>query len=59
MTLNFLTVEGLINKLGDNNLSIPEIMNIFYERINEKNNEINAIISKIPFSNLKKRILLS
>ena len=59
MTVNFLTVESLINKMGDNDLSIPEIINVFYERINEKNNEINAVISKIPYSNLKKRILLS
>ena len=59
MTVNFLTVESLINKIGDNDLSIPEIINVFYERINEKNNEINAVISKIPYSNLKKRILLS
>ena len=59
MTVNFLTVESLINKMDDNYLSIPEILNVFYKRINEKNNEINAVISKIPYSNLKKRILLS
>ena len=59
MTLNFLTVESLINKLDDNDLSIPEINNVFYKRINEKNNEINAVVSKIPYSNLQKEILQS
>ena len=59
MTLNFLTVESLINKLDDNDLSIPEIINIFYKRINERNNEINAVISKIPYRKLQKEILLS
>ena len=59
MTLNFLTVESLINKLDDNDLSIPELINVFYKRINEKNNEINAVISKIPYSKLQKEILLS
>ena len=59
MTLNFLTVESLINKLDDNDLSIPEIINFFYKRINERNNEINAVISKIPYRKLQKEILLS
>ena len=58
MTVNFLPVESLINKLDDNDLSIPEIINVFYKKLMKKN-EINAVISKIPYRKLQKEILLS
>ena len=37
MTVNFLPVEDLINKLENNDLTIHEIIKIFYNKIYEKN----------------------
>ena len=59
MSVNFLTVEDLINKLENNNLTIHEIIKTFYDKINEKNDEINAIISKLPYHDLDTQINLS
>ena len=59
MTVNLLSVEDLIAKLENKNLTIDEIVKIFYKKINQKNSELNAIISKIPYRNLKRQIALS
>ena len=59
MSVNFLTVEDLINKLENNNLTIHEIIKTFYDKIDEKNDEINAIISKLPYHDLDTQINLS
>tara|TARA_B100001175_G_scaffold316251_1_gene329695 strand:- start:747 stop:2138 length:1392 start_codon:yes stop_codon:yes gene_type:complete len=59
MTVNFLPVQDLINKLENNNLTIHEIMKIFYNKIDEKNDEINAIISKLSYHGLDKQLNLS
>ena len=59
MSVNFLTVEDLINKLENNNLTIHEIIKTFYDKIDEKNDEINAIISKLPYHDLDTQLNLS
>lgn len=59
MTVNFLPVKDLINKLENNNLTIHEIMKIFYNKIDEKNDALNAIISKIPYHDLDTQLNLS
>jgi len=59
MTVNFLPVEDLINKLENNDLTIHEIIKIFYNKIYEKNDEINAIISKLRYNDLDTQLNLS
>mgnify|MGYP001179078213 CR=1 FL=1 len=59
MTVNFLPVQDLINKLENNNLTIHEIIKSFYNKIDEKNDEINAIISKIHYDDLDSQLNLS
>ena len=59
MTVNFLPVEDLINKLENNDLTIHEIIKIFYNKIDEKNDEINAIISKLRYNDLDTQLNLS
>ena len=59
MSVNFLTVKDLINKLENNNLTIHEIIKTFYDKIDEKNDEINAIISKLPYHDLDTQLNLS
>ena len=59
MTVNFLPVEDLINKLENNDLTIHEINKIFYNKIYEKNDEINAIISKLRYNDLDTQLNLS
>ena len=59
MTVNFLPVEDLIDKLENNDLTIHEIIKIFYNKIDEKNDKINAIISKLRYNDLEIQLNLS
>ena len=59
MTVNFLPVKDLIDKLENNDLTIHEIIKIFYNKIDEKNDEVNAIISKIRYNDLDTQLNLS